>query len=127
MPKVCQPWFRGTEEDHKHFSQYNCIPVDSPLTESSSATSTATAMPVAVSSSVRRCGGHSVCMSHDGKYVEGLMNGFGLSIITRNSLSAANRNPRFCFDLVWSNYKQCSIMEDINCRAAKSDPQSVRQ
>jgi hypothetical protein len=86
-----------------------CISVDSLLAESTSATGTARAISVAVSSSVRRCGGHSVYMSQDGNYVGGLMNGFGRSIITRNSLSAANRNPRFCFDLVWGNCRQCSI------------------
>ena len=26
VPKVGQPWFRGTEEDHKYFCQYNLYP-----------------------------------------------------------------------------------------------------
>ena len=40
------------------------------LAESTSATVTTRVIPVAVSSSVRRCGGHSVCMSQDGNYVK---------------------------------------------------------
>jgi hypothetical protein len=104
--RFVSPGLEGLKKTTSTSVRIICIPVDSLLAENTSVTLTARAIPVAVSSFVRRCGGHSFYMRQDGNYVQGLMNGFGGRIITRNSLSAANRNLRFCFDLVWGNSRQ---------------------